>query len=451
VAETPANGRKRPGGAWRQGSQQQLSATMSEVLPFFFTDAGTLRKKAFLRPAAAVIVAFALLSYSLQEPVVFICVLAAVFALAVFYLTYQMCGHRKPWWWLASAAAFTGATIVIVLPYLAGNATLAIPQGPAAQAMSLPELFFQCFAKAGLLEELWKIAPLFIVILLSRRLRAAGRPELGIWEPLDGILLAVASAIAFALLENLTSYGVLHPDLVPLFLDYWKKTGHILPLKPEFLLNTLMLTIVRSLDIACGHLAWSGLFGYFIGLAVQRRHSALKLLGAGYLIAAGLHGLWDTAAVTGSLTFEVLVGFFSYFALAVAILKARHISPNRAQNFATEMAPRPEAATPAPAPEPVKMAGPVIIIEGKAHPIQAGRRLLEGTIPGLKSAAADGVVGEFNLNPQDPSRVGLKNLSETAWVWVKATGEKKTVEPGRSVHLVAGSEIHFGTAVGKVS
>jgi len=427
---------------------------MSELLPFFFSDAGALRKKAFLKPAAAVMVAFALLSlsYTSQQPILFICVLATVFALAVFYLTYQMCGHRKAWWWLATVALFTATTMVIALPHLIGNPRLAIPQGEAAQQMWFPELYWQCFQKAGLFEELWKAIPLFLVILLNGRLRAAGRAALGLWEPLDGILLAVASALSFALIENLTTYGVLHPDLVRLIVDYWKKTGHLLPLKPGFLLDRLMLTIIRSLDIACGHLAWSGLFGYFIGLAVQRRHSAVKLLAIGYLVAAGLHGLWDSVAVTGSLTMEVLVGLLSYFALAVVILKARRISPNREQNFATEVVqPKTVIAAPAAAPAaPPAMVGPAITIEGKDHAIQTGRRLFERNVPGLKSAAADGVVGEFNQNPKDPSRLGLKNLSDSAWVWVRATGEKKTVEPGRSVHLAPGSEIHFGTTVGKV-
>jgi hypothetical protein len=98
---------KRPGGAWREDRQGGFSATASEWLPFFFSDAKTLRKKAFVVPAMGVMLAFVLLSHYIGQqnpasplnPVInFIYVLASFCALAAMYLIYQMCGHRKPWW-----------------------------------------------------------------------------------------------------------------------------------------------------------------------------------------------------------------------------------------------------------------------------------------------------------------------------------------------------------------
>lgn len=93
-------------------------------------------------------------------------------------------------------------------------------------------------------------------------------------------------------------------------------------------------------------------------------------------------------------------------------------------------------------------AGPVLAIAGRLYPVSVGMRLFENDVPGLKPADADtgskGAVAEVNVNPRNPSIIGLKNLSTSAWIRTTASGEVRTVDPGTSIHLAAGSTIQFG-------
>ncbi|PMB32018.1 PrsW family intramembrane metalloprotease, partial [Fischerella thermalis CCMEE 5319] len=103
----------------------------------------------------------------------------------------------------------------------------------------------------------------------------------------------------------------------------------------------LQLLIPRILGEVAGHMAWSGWFGYCIGLGILKPRLASRILPIGYLSASGLHGLWNSSAgLAGSLGVFVLgllvvVGGISYALLATAIIKARALSPTREQNFAT--------------------------------------------------------------------------------------------------------------------
>jgi RsiW-degrading membrane proteinase PrsW (M82 family) len=97
----------------------------------------------------------------------------------------------------------------------------------------------------------------------------------------------------------------------------------------------LQLLIPRLLGAISGHMAYSGYFGYFIGLAALRPDYRWRVLSVGYLTAALLHALWNTMGAVSPLLLA-LSGMLSYGCLAAAILKARSLSPTRAQNFATQ-------------------------------------------------------------------------------------------------------------------
>ncbi len=52
--------------------------------------------------------------------------------------------------------------------------------------------------------------------------------------------------------------------------------------------------MIRSLDLSFGHMAYSGYFGYFIGLAVLKPESRWKILLIGLVSASIPHALWDS-------------------------------------------------------------------------------------------------------------------------------------------------------------
>ncbi|MEB3189587.1 MAG: hypothetical protein VKL42_04505 [Snowella sp.] len=62
----------------------------------------------------------------------------------------------------------------------------------------------------------------------------------------------------------------------------------------------------------------------------------------------------------------------------------------------------------------------------------------------------DHLLAEVNRNPDDPSILGLKNLSQQEWQITFTDGETKTIAPGRSIKLEDNMVIHFGDSAGTV-
>jgi RsiW-degrading membrane proteinase PrsW (M82 family) len=172
------------------------------------------------------------------------------------------------------------------------------------------------------MEELLKAVPLLVLYWLTRRLRSPWRERLGIREPLDGIILGAASAVGFTLIETLGQYL---PEIYHATLSAGEGAAQ---------LASLQLLIPRVLGSVSGHMAYSGYLGYFIGLSVFRPRKRLVILSVGYLTASILHALWNVAGIFSPVLLAT-VGVLSYAFLGAAILKARELSPTRAQNFAT--------------------------------------------------------------------------------------------------------------------
>jgi RsiW-degrading membrane proteinase PrsW (M82 family) len=184
----------------------------------------------------------------------------------------------------------------------------------------------------GLCEEGFKALPLVGLALvsaafafLSRRTGSSlsaflcGLTEhFGLREPLDGIVLGAASGSGFFIYETLVQY-------VPQVIDDAKY-----PTDRTF--DGLVELLARGLPQLTAHSAYSGFFGYFIGLSVVRPGMAVLLIPLGWLSAAILHGAWDAtndvveSALIGALV-HVVIGVLSYALLAGAIFKAREISP----------------------------------------------------------------------------------------------------------------------------
>jgi RsiW-degrading membrane proteinase PrsW (M82 family) len=185
----------------------------------------------------------------------------------------------------------------------------------------------------GLGEEGFKALPLMGLALVSVAFaflsgRTRGRliallsgvtEHFGLREPLDGIVLGAASGSGFFIYETLVQY-------VPQVFDKAKDQAN-------GAFNGLVELLARGLPELTAHSAYSGLFGYFIGLSVLRPGMAVLLIPLGWLSAAALHGAWDAtndlidSALIG-VPVHVVIGVLSYALLAGAIFKARDISPS---------------------------------------------------------------------------------------------------------------------------
>ena len=53
-------------------------------------------------------------------------------------------------------------------------------------------------------------------------------------------------------------------------------------------------------------------------------------------------------------------------------------------------------------------------------------------------------------NPNDPSVLGLTNLSSSAWETFSGNGARRQIAPGQTIKLAPGAKIDFGSTDGEV-
>lgn len=301
--------------------------TLTQLFPIASTGK-QLAKKAYLYPGMITVFFVVLMFAGVGKAEAFNFLLAAYIASAAYYFVYQLCGKQKPWWVLFGAA-FTTVLILLspILTIFLGIFRVILPGDISVNPQQVGFLNFlvRMFFGAGLMEELLKALPVFLALFIGRSLPTPWRGKIGVWEPLDGILLGTASAVGFTLLETLGQYvpSIVDSASLQLGVDAGQLVG-------------LQLLIPRILGSVAGHLAYSGYFGYFIGLSVLKPRSSWLILGVGYFTASILHALWNAAGVV-SIVLLAVVGVISYAFLGAAILKARVLSPTRKENFATQI------------------------------------------------------------------------------------------------------------------
>lgn len=83
-------------------------------------------------------------------------------------------------------------------------------------------------------------------------------------------------------------------------------------------------------------------------------------------------------------------------------------------------------------------------------PLKDGAQLRGKDIPGLEPQVAGGFVAQVDHNPQEPTILGLKNCSQRVWIATLTSGEQKQIQSGRTIKLVAGTKINFGSVVGEI-
>lgn len=208
-----------------------------------------LTRKAYLIPGSITVLFVVMMFATLGNASLFNLLVAAYLSICGYYCVYQLCGKHKPWWWLVSSAIAT--MLVLLSPLLSLFIfifrTILPGSLPPGTEVSFFHLLITMFFGAGLMEELLKILPVLMALAIGRSLRSPWRERLGVWEPLDGILLGSASAVGFTLLETLGQYV---PQII-------QAGGE---------LQGLQLLIPRILGSVAGHTAYSGYLGYFVGL-----------------------------------------------------------------------------------------------------------------------------------------------------------------------------------------
>jgi len=90
------------------------------------------------------------------------------------------------------------------------------------------------------------------------------------------------------------------------------------------------------------------------------------------------------------------------------------------------------------------------VSSGRTIQLSEGIRLSPTDIPGLKANIASETVAEVSQHPNDPTILGLKNLSNRSWDVTVVAGDRRQIEPGRSIRLAIGTKIDFGSVTGEI-
>lgn len=234
------------------------SVTFSQFIPL--ASAGKdFRRKAYLVPGILTVIWFVLIVSSIGNQGFFNFLLATYLGSGGFYFIYQLCGKQKPWWVLSIPVLATPALLLTpVWSFIEIVFRVILPGKIPEQPTNFLSSFIAYFFGAGLAEELLKALPIFCLSWFSQTLKPSWREKVGVTEPLDGIILGAASGLGFTLLETLGQYV---PNLVEgVSNQLGQGAGGLIGLQ---------LLIPRIVGSVFGHMAYSGYFGYYIGLSNQ--------------------------------------------------------------------------------------------------------------------------------------------------------------------------------------
>lgn len=410
------------------------SLRLSEMIPLIGKNQD-LSKKGFLVPGILTVLLILGLFATINRPEIFNLLIGIFLTVSSYCFIYRLAGKSKPWWLLLSAAIVTILLMCSPVWSLFEYIFRDILPGkiPTDKTLIIPTVIHMFFG-AGLLEELFKVLPVFLALCIGFILKSPWRERIGVWEPLDGILLASASAAGFTLYETLGQYVPMAINQVDR--EYGDGAGALVGLQ---------VLLPRLIAGVFGHMAYSGYLGYFIGLSALKPRKSWLILVVGYLTAATLHTLWNAAP---NIWVRIFAGFIAYAFLIAAILKARELSPDRSQNWATIYAP--SSSPPPHSPVSPVISSPFCLsIQQRVIPLGLGRQIPSREIPGLGSQS-HGVVAEVTSHPQDPHKLGLKNCSYQVWSVTFPDGRQTNIDSGKSIKLAIGMRINFGAVTGEI-
>ena len=389
----------------------------ADLLPFL-TSFSELRRRSFLWPGVTLaIFSAALLIFAAtgSEKGFFWC-LSSLISLGNLFLIYLWCGKKMPFPYMVLIALVAFGIDFALSPLIIRGERL------------MPE-----FLAPGIIEESIKVLPVLLVLAAGMLLSHPLQREYGLREPLDGIILAAASATGFAFLETMFVYVPKYGELIS---------------APRLLVNIF------------GHMAYGCALGYFIGLAALRHRRAIPAavaVGVGWLLANLLHDLWDAMRYYGgslaimSPIHEVIIAIVCFVVLGSLIMKARELSPEREflWPFGSLMPYRaPEVE---PLPEMPVLPGDIwLMIAGRRLSLTETTHLTVRDIPCLAAPRPDGIVAEVREHPEDDTVLVLRNLSNNIWEVVLPDGAVRTISPAGTVRLIAGTRIVFGTQAGVI-
>ena len=386
-------------------------------------------------------------------------------SLTVFYMlagimlgVYAYTRPGRPIW--IYGIAFVATTLITMSPLFS---ILAFPFRniiPNVMQMGLAgqtfiERFFGMLMIAGFTEEWTKSIPGLIGAWLTFQVMAGKIKDSGfvalyrVCGPLDGVLLGIFSGAGFIMAETAFEYVPREVMKIAQQTGVWEAG----------VAQALTLLVPRVAQSFGGHIGWSAIVGYGIGLAVIRPKMKWQLILGAWVVASVIHALWNSAGTIHVYAYYLVAGISVVVAIA-CLLKARQLDlamrgepAETSGSIIVEAAHRPHAAhppvapvfaPPAPAPTPAAVPNELLHldVEGVHIPLRPHMVIDLSAEPALRGRGA-GVSATVVPHPSRANVVGLRNSGSVAWTARLRDGSQQQIDRDQSIRLAPGVSIAF--------
>src|SRR5580700_316175 len=155
----------------------------------------------------------------------------------------------------------------------------------------------------GLPEELAKAIPIAVVALIYHRRRTLTPRDYLFLGAVSGLVFGASEVVHYFTVNGIDQFYQTVQSAIPQ-IEQLLNTGHSAPTSVfDVLIGPVLYFILdfvwRFVTDPVTHACWSGLTGYFIGLAATGRYKWYQVVWIGLIIAAILHGLNDWSRVNG--------------------------------------------------------------------------------------------------------------------------------------------------------
>ncbi|MGP7998316.1 MAG: PrsW family glutamic-type intramembrane protease [Streptosporangiaceae bacterium] len=180
----------------------------------------------------------------------------------------------------------------------------------------------------GVPEELAKAIPVLAIALIYRRSHGLMPRDYLFLGAVSGLVFGASEVVRYFTVSGVIQFYLTVKAAIPA-ITHLINTGHSAP-------NALFATLIgpvlifiiefvwRFLTDPITHACWSGLTGYFIGLAVTTRYRWYQVAWIGLAMAAVLHGLNDWSEVNGRPVWILVVIVSGVLFLGYARVGSRH-------------------------------------------------------------------------------------------------------------------------------
>ena len=155
----------------------------------------------------------------------------------------------------------------------------------------------------GIPEELAKALPVLVVALIYRRRHGLMPRDYLFLGAVSGLVFGASEVVHYFTVNGINQFYQAVQSAIPQ-IEQLLNTGHSAPTSVfDVLIGPVLYFILdfvwRFVTDPVTHACWSGLTGYFIGLAATGRYKWYQVVWIGLVVAAILHGLNDWSRVNG--------------------------------------------------------------------------------------------------------------------------------------------------------